>query len=75
MKNKIENKLQIEDKTVSHYYDIEAVEFLDHINFDTPDFEDDEIDYIKSICSDVRYQKIEEHLIYSNLFLNYSQRK
>ena len=47
MKNQIDNKVQIEDKTVSHSYDMEAVEFLDHINFDTPDFEDDEIDYIE----------------------------
>ena len=70
MKNQIDNKIQIEDKTVSHSYDIEAVEFLDHINFDTPDFEDDEIDYIEeTIYSDVRYQKIEEHLICSNLVL------
>ena len=47
MKKQIDNKVQIEDKTVSHYYVMEAVEFLDHINFDTPDFEDDEIDYIE----------------------------
>ena len=47
MKNQIDNKLQIEDNTVSHSYDMEAVEFLDHINFDTPDFDDDEIDYIE----------------------------
>ena len=47
MKNQIDNKVQIEDKTVSDSYDMEAVEFLDHINFDTPDFDDDEIDYIE----------------------------
>ena len=47
MKNKIENKLQIENKTVSHYYDMETVEFLDYLNFDTPDFEDDKICYIE----------------------------
>ena len=47
MKNQIDNKLQIEDKTVSHPYDMESVEFLDHINCDTPDFEDDEFDYIE----------------------------
>ena len=47
MKNQIDNKVQIEDKIVSHSYDIDAVEFLDHINFDTPDFEDDWIDYIE----------------------------
>ena len=46
MKNQIDNKLQIEDNTVSHSYDMEAVEFLDHINFDTSDFGDDEIGYI-----------------------------
>ena len=47
MKNQIDEKLQIKDKKVSHSYDMEAVEFLDHINFDTPDFDDDEIDYIE----------------------------
>ena len=47
MKNQIDNKVQIEDKTVSHSYDMEAVKFLDHIDFDTPDFEDDEIDHIE----------------------------
>ena len=47
MKNQTDNKVQIEDKIMSHSYDMEAVEFLDHINFDTPDFEDDEIDYIE----------------------------
>ena len=47
MKNQIDNKVQIEDKTVSHFYDKEALEFLDHINFDTHDFKDDEIDYIE----------------------------
>ena len=46
-KNQIDNKVQIEDKTVSDSHDMEAVEFLDHINFDTPDFDDDEIDYIE----------------------------
>ena len=33
MKNQIDNRLQIEDKTVSHSYDMGAIEFLDHINF------------------------------------------
>ena len=47
MKNQIDNKVQIEDKTVSHSNDMEAVELLDHINFEIPDFEDDEIDYIE----------------------------
>ena len=47
MKNQIDNKVHIEDKTLSHSYDMEAVEFLDNINFDTPDFEDDEVDYIE----------------------------
>ena len=37
----------MEDKTLSHSYDMEAVEFLDHINFESPDFNDDEINYIK----------------------------
>ena len=31
----------MEDKTLSHSYDMEAVEFLDHINFESPDFDDD----------------------------------
>ena len=44
MKNQIDNKVQIEDKTVSHSYDMEAVEFLDHINFESTDFDYDEID-------------------------------
>ena len=47
MKNQIDNKVQIEDKTVSHSNDMEAVELLDHINFEIHDFEDDEIDYIE----------------------------
>ena len=37
----------MEDKTVSHSYDMEAVAFLDHNNFESPDFNDDEINYIK----------------------------
>ena len=47
MKNQIDIQVQIEDKTVLHSYDMEAVEFLSHLNFDTPDFEDDEIYYIE----------------------------
>ena len=47
MKNQIDNKVQIEDKKVSHSYAMKAVEFLNHINFDTLDFDDDEIDYIE----------------------------
>ena len=38
---------QLELKKSSEYHDIEAVEFLDHINFDNGDFDDDEIDYIE----------------------------
>ena len=37
----------MEDEKLLHSYDMEAVEFLDHINFDSTDFEDDEIDYIE----------------------------
>ena len=33
IKNQIDNKLQIENKTVSRAYDMETIEFLDHINF------------------------------------------
>ena len=47
IKNKIDNKLQIEDKSVSHSYAMEAVEFLEYINFESPDFDDDETDYIE----------------------------
>ena len=46
MKNQIDEKLQIEDKKVSHSYDMEAVEFLDYINSQSSDIEDDGIDYI-----------------------------
>ena len=37
---------QLELKKSSNYHDIEAVAFLDHINFDNGDFDDDNIDYI-----------------------------
>ena len=37
---------QLELKKNSNYHDIEAVAFLDHINFDNGDFDDDNIDYI-----------------------------
>ena len=37
----------MEDKNVSHSYDMEAVEFLDHINFESTDLDDDESDYIE----------------------------
>ena len=37
----------MEDEKIFHSYDMEPVEFLDHINFDSTDFEDDEIDYIE----------------------------
>ena len=30
-----------------HSYDMETVEFFDHINFYTPDFDHDEVDYIE----------------------------
>ena len=38
---------QLELTKSSDYHDIEAVEFLDHINFDNGDFDDDAIDYIE----------------------------
>ena len=37
---------QLEVKKSSDYHDIEAVEFLDHINFDNGDLDDDTIDYL-----------------------------
>ena len=47
---------QLELKKSSNYHDIEAVEFLDHINFDNGDFDDNVIDYIAEIIySQVRY--------------------
>ena len=46
-KNQINEKLQIEDKKDSYSYDMEAVEFLNHINFENIDFDDDEIDYVE----------------------------
>ena len=39
-------KNKIEDKESSNSYEIEAVEFLDHINFDNGDFDENAIDYI-----------------------------
>ena len=39
-------KRQIEDKESSNSYEMEAVEFLDHINVDNGDFDDNAIDYI-----------------------------
>ena len=38
---------QMEDKEISNSYDIDAVEFLDHIKFDNSDFDDNAIDYIE----------------------------
>ena len=38
---------QLELKKSSDYHDIEAVEFLDHINFDNGDFDDNVIDNIE----------------------------
>ena len=40
---------QLAVKKRSHYHDIEAVEFLDHINVDSGDLNDDVIDYISEI--------------------------
>ena len=37
---------QLEVKKSLHYHDIEAVEFLDYINFDNGDLDDDSIDYL-----------------------------
>ena len=38
---------QLEVKKSSDYHDMEAVEFLDHTNFDNGDFDNDVIDYIE----------------------------
>ena len=49
-------KNTIEDKESSSSYEMEAIEFLDHINFDNGDFDDNVIDYIAEIIySQVRY--------------------
>ena len=40
---------QLEVKKRWHYHDIEAVEFLDNINVDNGDLDDDAIDYISEI--------------------------
>ena len=45
-KNQKDEKRQIEDKETSNSYETEAVEFLDHINVDNGDFDDNAIDYI-----------------------------
>ena len=42
----IRKLMQIEDKESSNCYEMEAVEFLDHINFDNGNFDDNAIDYI-----------------------------
>ena len=39
-------KNQWQDKENSHFYDIDAVEFLDHLNFENNGFDDNEIDYL-----------------------------
>ena len=39
-------KKQIEDKESLNSYETETVEFLDHINFDNDDFDDNAIDYM-----------------------------
>ena len=47
IKKQVDEKLQMEDEKLLHSYDMEAGEFLDHITFDSTDFEDDEIDYVE----------------------------
>ena len=42
----IRKLMQIEDKESSNCYEMEAVEFLDHINFDNGNFDDNAINYI-----------------------------
>ena len=39
-------KTKIVDKESSNSYEMEAVEFLDHIHFDNGDFDDTAINYI-----------------------------
>ena len=46
IKKLIPQIIQLEVKKCSHYHDIEAVEFLDYINFDNSDLGDDAIDYL-----------------------------
>ena len=44
IQNLKDEKRQIEDKESSNSYEMEAVEFLDHINFDDGDFDYNAID-------------------------------
>ena len=47
IKNPKDEKRQLEDKDSSHSNDINTVDFLNHVNFDNGDFDDNAIDYIE----------------------------
>ena len=47
IKNETDGKNQKEDKKSSCSYDIEAVDFLDNINFKNTDFDDNDHNYIE----------------------------
>ena len=42
-----DHNTQLQDEESSVPYDAEALEYLDHINFENADFDDNEIDYIE----------------------------
>ena len=46
-KNLNDQNIQLQDLESSIPYDTEAVKYLDHINFENADFDDNEIDYIE----------------------------
>ena len=45
-KNLSDQNILLQDEESSVPYDAEAVEYLDHINFENADFDDNENDYI-----------------------------
>ena len=51
-----DHNTQLQDEESSDPYDAEALEYLDHINYENADFDDNEIDYIEQSIQSSLYR-------------------
>ena len=67
-------KSLLEDQNNSNSHDLECVEFLDSLNYESVDINEEYINYLDQSIWLITYQNIAKRLICSNLFRNGSHR-
>ena len=74
-KNLSDQNILLQDEECSVPYDEEALEYLDPINFENADFDDNEIDYIEQSIQSSLYRWIAESPFCPNPSLKYRYRE